>query len=91
MKELEYVFEYSVLSCSNNGEWVKRSIFTFPNRGKRGPWQLAGDIAGQQMNPSEQGVRVEFLGLREVNGSVEITPNSPFTVVLYRNGAKFNH
>ena len=89
MKKLEYVFKLEFKSCAPAGGWVDRSqIATFPNSGKAGPWELGAMVCGQAMKPSETGVRVTYMGLREVgvsNSPTDSGLNGRFTVTLERS------
>lgn len=89
MKKLNYVFTVQFLSCKGDGSWTHvRSTYLHPNKGNQSPAMMAATIAADCLAPAESGVRVNYLGLREVEEKGmpvnPITPMNNLTVEIRR-------
>lgn len=85
-KKIFYVFKVEHKSCAGD-TWVDRSttMWRFENNTQKTPYHCAGEVAARQMDVTERGVRVTFLGLQGEHQSEPITPLSPFTLTLERD------
>lgn len=81
-REIQYVFQVEHKSCAPGGGWVRKTEFVTPNNGN--PYEIAGKLAASGMSVTETGVRVVFLGLRQV-GCDQITDMGGFTLELQRH------
>lgn len=81
--KLEYVFSAE----RTDGTLANREYETFPNVGS--PYtslvELAAQIAARRYGPGETGIRVTFLGWREVDKPLEdVVPMNRFTLTVQR-------